>query len=239
MTRLISNALMLGFLLGGVTTLRASQADVLRDTAMTIQKAADVLAERGRPDAAERLEREARELIREAERQEVRGQREMPRPDMEREIGQLKERLQLLLAKERKLREAQAPERERAEVREQISGTEHELVALRERMGRGGQPHPEFEAQARKIEEAARRLHHVRAAALNLKAAGVHDLALKLTREAEKMERELGKAKEQLARDMPRSSAPDPRDAEIRELRQQNERLQAEIRELRQKLERR
>jgi len=238
MIRLISKALILGFSLGGVTALRASQADGLRDKAAAIQKAADVLAERGRTEAAERLEREARELIREAERQEVQGQREMPRPDIEQEMLKLRTRLQDLSAKERKLREAMAPERERAEVREQISQTERELVALRERMGSRGKPHPEFEAQARKIEEAARRIRHVRVAAENLKAAGVHDLAQKLTREAEKMEGEVGKATEQLAREMQQPNAPDPRDAEIRALRRQNEQLQTEIRELREKLER-
>ena len=111
--------------------------------------------------------------------------------------------------------------------------------SLEQRLAGGRQPRPEFEAQARKIEEAARRLHHIRVAAENLKAAGIHDVAMKLTEQADKMEREIGEVKERLAREMERSGSPDPRDAEIRELRNQNERLQTEIRELRQKLERR
>jgi hypothetical protein len=238
MMRTISKALILALLLGGATALRASEADELRDKARAIQKEAAALAERGGTEAAERLERQARELIREAERRELQAKREAPRPEIEREIGHLKERLQDLLLKQKKLVEAKAPEPERAEVREQIAGTERELNALRQRLDRGGEPRPEFEAQARKIEEAARRIHHIRVAAENLKVAGVHDLAMKLTEQAEKMEREVGEAKERLVREMDRPGGPDHRDAEIRELRWQNERLQAEIRELRQKLER-
>jgi chromosome segregation ATPase len=151
----------------------------------------------------------------------------------------LKERLQDLRARQKKLDEANAPERARAEVREQIAGTERELNAVRERLDQGGKPRPEFEAQVRQIEEAARRIHHIRVAAENLKAAGVHDLAIKLTEQAQNMEREVGEAKERLARQMDRPGGADPRNAEIRELRDQNERLKVEIRELREKLEKR
>jgi hypothetical protein len=234
----ISKTLILGLLLGGVTALRASAQDDLRDKARAIQKEAAALAEQGRKDAAERLTKEAQELVREAERREAQAKQEAPRPEMEREVGHLKERLQDLLVKQKKLDEANAPERDRAEVREQIAGTERELNAVRERLAAGHQARPEFEAQVRMIEEAARRTHHIRVAAENLKAAGIHDLAMKLTEQAEKMEREIGEAKERLAREMDRPGGPDPRDAEIRELRQQNERLQAQIRDLRQKLER-
>jgi hypothetical protein len=50
------------------------------------------------------------------------------------------------------------------------------------------------------------------------------------------MERELGAAKEKLARETGRAGGSDPRDAEIQDLRQQNERLREEIRALRQQL---
>ena len=238
MMRTFLKGLTIALLLVGATTLRASAQDELREKARAMQKEAAALAERGRGDAAERLSREATELIEEAERQEIRAREKGPRPEIEREIGHLKGRLQDLLAKEGELRERDAPEPERAEVREQIAGTERELVALRERIG-GGKPRPEFEAQARKIEEAARRIHHIRVAAENLKAAEVHDLAMKLMEKAEIMERDLREAKERLAGEMDRRGKPDPRDAEIRELREQNERLRGEIRELRQNLERR
>lgn len=230
---------MLGaFVFGLATAAQAFQADELREKARAIQKEATAWADRGRVEAAERLMRLVTELLEEAERQEVRAREKGPRPEVEREIGRLKERLQDLLARERQLREDDAPEPERAEVREQIAGTERELAALRERID-PGTPGPEFEAQARKIEEAARRIHHIRIAAENLKAAEAHDLAMKLVEKAEVMERDLREAKERLAREMDRRGKPDPRDAEIRELREQNERLRAEIQELRRNLERR
>ncbi len=237
MMRTISKALIITLLLGGTTVLRASQHDELRDKARAFQKAAAALAEIGRTQAAEQLERESQAIIREAERQEGQVKRETPRPDIEQELGHLKERLQDLRLKQKKQVEAKASEQDQAVVREHISATERELTALKQRLA-GRQPRPEFEAQARNIEEAARRIHHIRVAAENLKAAGIHEVAMKLTEQADKMEREVGEVKERLAREMERSGSADPRDAEIRELRNQNERLQTEIRELRQKLER-
>jgi hypothetical protein len=239
MMRPISMAMILALLLGGATVLQASQADELRDKANKFQKAAAALAEIGRTEAAEQLKREAQAILREAERQESEVKRESARPGIEREIGHLKQRLQDLRVKQKKQVEANASDQDQAVVRKEISVTERELRALTERHAGGQQSRPEFEAQARKIEEAARRLHHIRVAAENLKMAGLHEPAIKLTEQADNMEREIGAAKERLAREVDRSGGPDPRDAEIRELRQQNERLQAEIRELRQKLERR
>ncbi len=98
---------------------------------------------------------------------------------------------------------------------------------------------PEFEARARKIAETARRMDHLRVAAENLKAAGAHDLAGTLMEKVDVMERQVREAKERLAREMGVPGGADPRDAEIRELREQNERLRGEIRELRERLERR
>jgi hypothetical protein len=239
MMRTFLKGLTIALLMVGATTLRASAQGELREKARAMQKEAATLAERGRGDAAERLNREATQLIEEAERQEVRAREKGPRPEIEREIGHLKERLQDLLARERQLREKDAPEPERAEVREQIAGTERELKAIRERLEGGRPARPEIEAQARKIEATAGRIHHMRVAAENLKAAEAHDLAMQLMEKAEVMEREVVEAKERLAREMDPRGKPDPRDAEVRELRQQNERLQAEIRELRQNLERR
>ena len=239
MMRTISKALIIALLLGGANLLRASQPDELRDKARAIQKAAAALAELGRTRLAWQLEQEAKAIIQEAEWQEAVARRETPRPEIDREIGNLKERLQDLRLKQKKQVEANASEGDQAVVREQISVTEREMTALKERLAGGRQPRPQFEAQVRMIEEAARRLHHIRVAAENLKAAGVHDIAVKLTEQADKMEREIGQVKERLARDMDHSGSPDPHDAEIRELKNQNERLQTEIRELRQKLERR
>lgn len=239
MTRVISKAMILALLLGGATVSRGSEADELREKAGALQKAAAMLGEMGIRDVSQRLEREARELREEAERREAQAGRKAPRPDIEREIGHLKERLQDLLAKQHRQVEAEAPERDQAVVREAIAHTERELNALKEHLAAGRPPRPEIEAQVRKIEEAGRRLQHLRIAAENLKAAGVHDLAIKLTEKADNMERDLREAKKHLAREMSPRGRPDPRDAEIRELRAQNERLHGEIHELREKLERR
>jgi hypothetical protein len=236
MMRTISTALTIALLLGGATVLRASQPDELRDKARAFERAAAALAAIGRTEAAEQLTREAQEILREAERQQSQVRRESPRPEIEREIRQLKERLQDLRVKYKKMAEANASERDQEVLREQISGTERKLTALMERLAAGHQPRPEFEAQVRNIEEAAHRIQHMRVAAENLRAAGIHEVALKLTEQAEKMEREIREAKQRLAREMDRSGSPDPRDAEIRELRKQNERLQAEIKQLREKL---
>lgn len=239
MMKMILKGVILTLLLGVPTLARASEADESREKARAFHRAAAALAEIGRTQAAEQLEREAQEILRDADRREGRDQGEALRPEMEREIGNLKERLQDLRVKQRKSAEANAPEPDQAEVREQIARTERELNALRERLGGGHTHRPEFEAQARKFEEAGRRIHHMRVAAENLKAAAIHDVAVKLMEQAEAMEREVREAKERLAREMDRTGGPDPREAEIRELREQNERLSAEIRELRAKLEKR
>jgi hypothetical protein len=239
MMRTISKALVLGFLSGGAIAVRASEPDELRAEAGAIQEGAASPSERDKAQAAERREREAREPDRDAERREAQARRQGPGLEAGREIEHLQGRLQDLMAKQKKLVEAKAPEREQAELRDQIAVTGRELDAVRERLAGGRQPRPEFEAQARKIEEAARRIHHIRVAAENLEAAGLHDLAVKLTEQAGKMEREVGEAKERLAGELDRPGGPDPRGAEVRELRRQNERLQAEIRELRQILEKR
>jgi hypothetical protein len=218
--------LTLAILLGGATALRGSEQDEPRDKAKAIQK-----------EDAERLKQKAREL-REAKRRDFQARRKNARPQIEREIGDLKERLSDLLIKQQRLAEANAPGRDRAEMRDRFAAKERGLIAVREKLAGGHPPRPEFEAQARMIEEAARRMQHIKVAAENLKAAGIDELAGKLMEQAETMQRELADAKQRLGSEMARRSGPDARDAEVRELRQQNERLQLELKELRQRLER-
>jgi hypothetical protein len=239
MTRKLLMGLILGLLLGGMTALRVSAQDEPRDKPRTPQGEATAPTDREKPDAAPRPAREVRERLREARQREVQTRREAPGPEIEQVVNRLKARLQDLREKQKKLVEAKASEQDQTEVREQITRTERELSALRERLAGGREPRDEFEAQARKIEEAGRRIRHIRAAAENLKAAGMDDVAQKLTEQAENMERDVRAARERLAGQREGRGGADPRDAEIRELRQQNERLQAEIRELQEKLEKR
>src|ERR1017187_7091543 len=134
MQRTTRSGMILGLLLlfcGGI--LFASEADELRKRAKAMRNEASVLAERGNKGQAERLEKEAVALLEAAERMELktkgRGEKG-DRPDIDKEVRQLKGRLYDLLAKEQKLKEAKAPEKALAEVREQIAGTERELQTI-------------------------------------------------------------------------------------------------------------
>lgn len=113
--------------------LLASEADELRERAKALRKKASISAEQGKPDQAERLERESGELLEAAERMDLkdngRGETEN-RPGIDKEVHRLKERLQDLHAKEQKMREGNAPDQELAEVREQIVGMERELKQI-------------------------------------------------------------------------------------------------------------
>lgn len=245
MQRTVLPGMILGLLLfcfAGV--LLASEVDELRERAKALRKEALVMAERGHEEEAGRLKKEAVKLLEAAERIELRAKArgaEGDRPGIDNEARQLKERLQDLLAKERKMREAEAPEREIAEVREQISNTEGELRQMHARHAEPGEHHPEFRAQAEKLELASRRIHHMRVAAENLRIAELHDLAHQVMEKAGAMERDVQEGKQRLAAEM--HEAHKHREAQIpdvvRELREEIERLRAEVKELSQRVEKR
>jgi hypothetical protein len=235
--------MILGLLLlccGGI--LFASEADELRKRAKAMRKEASVLAERGNKGQAERLEKEAVALLEAAERMELktkgRGEKG-DRPDIDKEVRQLKGRLYDLLAKEQKLKEAKAPEKALAEVREQIAGTERELQTIQaHHAGRVELP-PEFRDQAEKLEAATRRIHHLRVAAQNLKMAEAHELAHEIMKKAESMERDVQERKKRLAAEIQKAHGGEHGPDVVRELRAEIERLRAEVKELRQKVEKR
>ncbi|MEZ5949110.1 MAG: hypothetical protein R3C12_07830 [Planctomycetaceae bacterium] len=241
MQRTTLSGMILGLLLlcGGV--LFASEADELRERAKAMRKEASVLAERGNKEQAERLEREAGELLEAAERMELKtkGRGEQgDRPGIDKEVQRLKERLHDLLAQEKKLREANASEKELAAVREQIAGTERELHAIHAIMlGRAN--FPEFREQAEKLESASRRIHHLRVAAENLKMAEAHDLARQLMDKAEAMEQEVQEGKKRLAEEVHKVHGREHGPDIVRELKEEIERLRAEVKELRQQVEKR
>lgn len=245
MLRITLSGMIFGLLLlytGGV--LLATDADELRERAQAMRKKASVVAEQGNKELAERLERESVELLEAAKRMELKakghGERQ-DRPGVDKEAQQLKERLQDLLAKERKMREIRAPEQELAEVREQISGIERELKQIHAHPADRGEHRPEFQAQVEKLAVASRRIQHLRIAAENLKLAEEHDLAHKLMEQAEAMERDVQKAKQRLAAEMnERHEHQGEHGPEVvRKLRAEIERLRAEVRDLSQKIEKR
>jgi hypothetical protein len=245
MQRTTLSATFLGFLLfccGGI--LLASDADELRERANALRKKAEVVAEQGNKDRAERLEQESMELMEAAERMELKAKGRGDKGDrsgIDMKVQRLKERLQDLLAKDRRMREANAPEQELAVVREQISGTKGELFEQIHAHFEQGELHPEFRAQAEKLEVASRHIHHLRVAAENLKLAEEHELAHKLMEKVEAMEQDVQQAKKRLVVEMHEAyerqgdEGPDV----VRELRAEIDRLRAEVKELSRKVERR
>jgi hypothetical protein len=217
----------------------ASEADELRDRAKAMQKESSVLADRGNMDEAKQLKQEAVKLLEAAEQLELKD-KGFGQPGIEKKRARHpKQRLEDLLAQERKLKETNASESDLAEVREQIARTERELDLLR--AGRTEKPDlpPEFRPQIEQLEAATRRIHHLRVAAENLKLAEAHDLARELVERAEAMERDVQGAKMQLAAQMHKRQGGDQVPDVIRELRAEVERLRAEVNELRQQVEER
>ncbi len=243
MQRITLSGMILGLLLSCSSgVVRASQVDELREKAKAMRKEASALAEKGNKEQAERLEKESMKLLEAAERMERKGKErgeKRDRPDIDKEVRNLKERLNDLTAKERKMKEAQAPKQEIAEVREQISGTERELDMIHLRHAGKAELPPEYRPQAEKLEAFARRIHHIRVAAENLKLAEAHDMAHQLMEKAEGMERELQEGKQRLAAEMQKRQVNNDGLEIVRDLRAENERLRSEVKELRQKVENR
>jgi hypothetical protein len=209
-----------------------SEADELREKAQAMKREAVELKERGRVQAAEDLARKAAELAEAADRLEGK------RPKVsEQEIEKLHGHLKDLLDKERRMKEARAPERDLAEIRERIAKTEREIDGLRaahkkQVEGRKGPgPHPEMMA---KLEEAGRRIKHLRIAAEHLHAAGAADLAKQIMEKADAIEREAREARMRMMKEAEHRGGPEMGGipAQIEELRREVERLREEMKEL-------
>lgn len=243
MQRTFLSGMILGFLLfccGGV--LVASEVDELRERAKAMRREASVMAERGNKEQAERLMRESVELMEAAEQLELKDKgpgEQGGHPNIDTHVRHLTERLQALVATEQKMRDAKAPEKALAEVREQIAGTERELKMIHAHHARLGEIPPEIRAQAEQLEVATRRIHHLRVAAQNLKIAEVHDIAHQLMVQAESMERDVQEAKGRLAAQMQKAHGGGLGPDVVQDLRAEIERLRTEVKELRQKVEKR
>lgn len=220
----------------------ASEPDDLREKAKAIQKKAAILAEEGKPDAADSLYVEAKKLMVAAEQLEAKTKgvavKEEPKGADQR-LRQLKEALGHLRLMEQKMSEGKAQESELAGVREKIAAIEREFKAAPQaRMDRPGTS-PDFRVFAEKLEAATRRIQNLRVAAENLKQAEVHDLAQQIMQKAEAMEREVQEARKRLAEDHRKTHGEDHGADVVRELRSEVERLRAEIKELRQRVDKR
>ncbi len=227
------------------------QADDLEDLKRKIVAAKEEAAELrdlGKLEEAEATDREVDELTAEAKRIYSERKPEGNKGDRKKEAGQnhpelrqLKERLHDLHAAMKKAEASDASEEERHGLREKITHTERELAQAVESMEQHPRQEfpPQFREQAEKLEMAARRVHHIRAAAENLKAAEMHDLAHELMEKAEAMQHEIHAARTELAEQMrgaQKHHEPEHGE-EFRELKGENERLRQELNELRNAVE--
>lgn len=237
------------FLLAGAA-LAASEADELREKAKAMKKEAAAMAERGNKEEAAMVQRKAQEMLEAAERIEMKSK---GKPDQvgDRDPRQMKERLQELLDRQRRLKEEKASEKELAQVGRQIEELENAIRKTQPPKGDGRDvrpdrpdrpdrldrpDRPDRRGQAEKLELAQRKIQHLRAAAENLRQADMPDMAEKLTQQAEAMSREVEEARKRLAADTldgpPQRGEASP---EVRELRAEVERLRAELKELQRK----
>jgi len=197
-----------------------------------LKREAVQLKDRGRVNAAEDLARKAADLAEAAERLDRRD----PKVS-EREIDSLRGQLKDLLDKQHRMKETGASERDLAEIGERIAKTEREIDGLVAGYKRQAQsrkdlgPHPEMMA---KLEEAGRRVKHLRTAAENLHAAGADDLARQIMEKAEAIEREAREAKMRMMEEAGPRGGPEMGGipTQIDELRREVGRLREEMREL-------
>ena len=124
----------------------------------------------------------------------------------------------------------------------EIEETERLLIRIRKAAHAdelpAGPAEAEFDIASAKIEDAHRRIEHLRVAAENLRAAGIPRLADELIQKAEAWDRQLEESRRRVEAERAARHG-DPRDTEIHELQEQNERLRDEVRALREELERR
>jgi hypothetical protein len=213
-----------------VAATRSSESDQVRDRAKMLQKEAAELTKAGRSGEAEKVAQKANELSKAAEALE-----DNRSPTLEQNIEILQGNLKDLLDMERRMKESGTSEKDLAGVRQRVVHTERELDLLRRahrrelgaRKGVGPMDRPMPEMMAG-LEEAGRRINHLRAAAENLRVAGVDDLARNLMEKAEMMEREVREAKMGMLKDAERR--------EVEELRREIGRLRDELSEVRQRI---
>lgn len=240
---LLMSAVGLALLVSG-SPAAAQDVEELERKALSLKQEAAELFEKGHEDEAHALWRESEELlvkVRQLEKQEESGKSDGDRekksdardPESQHLKQLLHERLQDLRAARKQAESRKAPEQELDEIREQISQTERKLVQLSEPQKPRQKIPPQFQAQAEKLEQAARRLQHIRVAAENLKAAELHDMAQELMKMAEGMEHEMQAAKMELAKLMHDGEGKDQKPkGELQQLRSENEELRREMKEL-------
>lgn len=224
-----------------VTTL-ASDVDELRQKAKAMREEAMQLAKAGNERESESLLKESQLLMEKAEQISQANKGEKKRKDnpaQEEHVRHLKEHLNELLSRQKRLKQEGAPEPEQQEIRAMIEAKENELRMVRAHQNAKPDIPPAFHPQAEKLEILARRMHHIRVAAENLKLAEAHDMAHQLMEKAEVMERELHEGKQRLAAEINNNHHKQESLDIVRDLRAELEQLRREVKELRQQVEKR
>ncbi len=233
-------------LLVSVSPAAAQDVEELERMAVALKKEAAELFEKGQEDEAHALERESEALLLKVRELQFGKQEKSAKSDGDHEKKSgaddpenqhlkqlLHERLQDLRAARKQAESRKSPEQELDEIREQISQAERKLAHFSEPQKPRQKIPPQFQAQAEKLEQAARRLQHIRVAAENLKAAEMHDMAQELMKQAEGMEHEMQAAKMELAKMMHDGEGKDQKPkGELQQLRSENEELRREMKEL-------
>ena len=221
----------------------ADEADELRQRVQALREDAARLAEQGQREPAEQRQREAQKLLEALQLQAAKsGSVENP---LDREIAARQERLQQLAQENERLSASGASKQDRARMKEAIAHVQQEMeelqAARKQQFLNVKGPHPEGQPDVKHgLEEAGRRIQHLRAAAENLQAAGADDLARQLIKQAKSMEQEVRRTKEMISAQMAEQSGREHPEgdieAQLTELRQEVRRLRAEVGELRQQI---
>ena len=191
-----------------VTSAQDERSDDLKSQAKTMIVKARQLAEKGRVNEAEELERGAKKLLELANHSDR-------KPAEESDTGKTEQKRRAM-----KQDSARKTTDSAKTTKRELDPREHKAV------------HPEHH----ELEKAAQRIQHVRLAAENLRAAGMTDLANTAAQRAEEMERQIKEAHahhEQAAR----AGGHDHRDEAIEVLRREVRQLREELKAIHSRLE--
>lgn len=236
------------------TSAWSSEADELREKAKAIQSEAEQLAKQGHQEEAGKLQREAKELLQAAQKHDAKESKPRARKGEiaahKGEIQELEQRLKGLAEKEQALKEEAGNKEGLADLQKHRTAIEQELKTLREHLKHepsADRPKAPGDAKTKhgppaELEDAARRIKHLRVASDNLRAAGMHDLGEQLAKQAEALERDVHQAHEHPEKPGPghkSSNSPEHEAAPLEELRRDVQQLRAELKELREELKKR
>lgn len=201
----------------------------LRERAVAMRREAAELLAKGHDEESNKLTKESMILLEKA--RHVASQNEKEEGHQHSEAAVLRERLEDLKVALVKAREASASEQEVHSLEEQLQQTKKHLMEVSKGPKAGATEDQERQERNKKLELAMRRVRHLHMAAENLKAAEMHDMAHEIMQKAEAIERDVHAAREEERARHRQHSEGEVAD-EMRELRQENERLRNALKEL-------